>query len=159
MRLTRIAAPLSGVVAACTSVVCMASMGAMAAVSTAGTMAGMGAAATATTRTPVLTQALRAIGLGGLAHLSNAVLQPLLIILLLVAVAAALWQARATPTKLTMTRAIFIMLAAVGLYASIYVAVSEVGYWIALPALVLASVLLLRPARSSPVPEKCVGCG
>ena len=110
-------------------------------------MAGMGAAATSTTRTPALTQALRAIGLGGLTRISNAVLQPLLIILLLVAVAAALWQARATRTRMTVALALLVVLAAAGLYASIYVTVSEGGYWIALVVLLLASVLLPWASR------------
>ena len=147
MRGTRLMAPLSGIIAAGTSVVCMASMGAMAAVSTAGAMAGMGAAAASTPRPAALTRALRAIGLGGLTHLSNAVLQPLFMILLLVAVAAALWQARAARTRQVVVLAILIVLAVVGLYGSIYVTVSETGYWVAVVVLVLASVLLPWASR------------
>lgn len=112
------------------------------AVSTTGAMAGMGAAATATRRVPMLAQVLRAVGLGGLTHLPHAVLQPLLVILLLVAVVAALWHARAARTWQAMALADLIMVAAAGLYASIYVAVSEGGYGVALAVLLLASVLL-----------------
>jgi len=101
MRGSRIAAPIGGVVAGGASVVCMASMGAMVAASTAGTtagMAGMGAAATSTPHVPIVTRALRAVGLGALTHAPNAVLQPLLIVLLLVAIGAALWRARIART-------------------------------------------------------------
>jgi len=144
MRGSRIAAPIGGVVAGGASVVCMASMGAMVAASTAGAtagMAGMGAAAASTPHVPAITRALRAVGLGALTHVPNAVLQPLLIVLLLVASGAALWRARIARTTVALSLALLIIAAAVGLYASIYVTVSEGGYWITLAVLILASVL------------------
>ncbi len=144
MRGSRIAAPVGGVVAAGTSVVCMASMGAMVAATTASAtagMAGMGAAAVSTPHVPAITRALRAVGLGALTHVPNAVLQPLLIILLLIAIGAALWRARSARTTPALTLALVIVAAAVGLYASIYVTVSETGYWLALVVLILASIL------------------
>ena len=143
MRGSRIAAPVRGVVAGGASVVCMASMGAMVAASTAGVtagMAGMGATAASSPHIPAITRALRAVGLGALTHLPNAVLQPLLLVLLFVATGAALWRARGAPTTVALALALLIVAAAVGLYASIYVAVSETGYWIALAVLLLASV-------------------
>ncbi len=144
MKGSRIAAPVGGVVAAGASVVCMASMGAMVAASAAGAtagMAGMGAAAASTPHVPAITRALRAVGLGGLTHVPNTVLQPLLIVLLLIASGAALWRARVARTTPALTLALVIVAAAVGLYASIYITVSETGYWIALAVLLLASVL------------------
>ncbi len=144
MRASRIAAPIGGVVAGGASVVCMASMGAMVAASTAGAtaaMAGMGAAAASTPHAPAITRALRAVGLGVLTHVPNAVLQPLLIALLLVASGAALWRARSARTAAALTLALLVIAAAAALYASIYVTVSEGGYWIALMALILASIL------------------
>lgn len=66
MRGSRITAPVGGVVAAGTSVVCMASMGAMMATTTASAtagMAGMGAAAASTPHVLAITRALRAVGL------------------------------------------------------------------------------------------------
>ena len=144
MKGSRIAAPVGGVVAAGTSVVCMASMGAMVAATTASAtagMAGMGAAAVSTPHVPAITRALRAVGLGALTHVPNAVLQPLLIILLLIAIGAALWRARSARTTPALTLALVIVAAAVGLYASIYVTVSETGYWLALVVLILASIL------------------
>ena len=144
MKGSRIAAPVGGVVAAGTSVVCMASMGAMVAATTASAtagMAGMGAAAASTPHVPAITRALRAVGLGALTHVPNAVLQPLLIILLLIAIGAALWRARSARTTPALTLALVIVAAAVGLYASIYVTVSETGYWLALVVLILASIL------------------
>jgi len=144
MRGSRIAAPIGGVVAGGASVVCMASMGAMVAASTAGAtagMAGMGAAAASTSHVPAITRTLRATGLGALTHVPNAVLQPLLIVLLLVAIGAALWRARIARTTVALSLALLIIAAAVGLYASIYVTVSEGGYWITLAVLILASVL------------------
>jgi len=144
MKGSRIAAPVGGVVAAGTSVVCMASMGAMVAATTASAtagMAGMGAAAASTPHVPAITRALRAVGLGALTHVPNAVLQPLLIILLLIAIGAALWRARVARTTPALTLALVIVAAAAGLYASIYITVSETGYWIALAVLLLASVL------------------
>ncbi len=144
MRGSRIAAPIGGVVAGGASVVCMASMGAMVAASTAGVtagMAGMGAAAASTSHVPAITRTLRATGLGTLTHVPNAVLQPLLIVLLLVAIGAALWRARSARTTVALSLALLIIAAAVGLYASIYVTVSEGGYWITLAVLILASVL------------------
>ncbi len=144
MRGSRIVAPVGGVVAGGASVVCMASMGAMVAASTASVtagMAGMGATAASSPHIPAVTRALRAVGLGALTHLPNAVLQPLLIVLLLVATGAALWRARSARTTVVLALALLIVAAAVGLYASIYVTVSETGYWIALAVLLLASVL------------------
>jgi len=144
MRGSRIAAPIGGVVAGGASVVCMASMGAMVAASTAGAtagMAGMGAAAASTSHVPAITRTLRATGLSALTHVPNAVLQPLLIVLLLVAIGAALWRARSARTTVALSLALLIIAAAVGLYASIYVTVSEGGYWITLAVLILASVL------------------
>ena len=144
MRLTRITAPLSGVVAAGTSVVCMASMGAMAAASAAGAtvgMAGMGAASASAPHVPLVTRALRAVGLAGLTQVSNTVLQPLLIVLLLIAIGAALWRARSARTAWATALAMLILMAAAGLYVSIYVTVSETGYWIALAVLIVASIL------------------
>ena len=120
MRGSRIAAPVGGVVAAGTSVVCMASMGAMVAATTAGAtagMAGMGAAAASTPHVPAITRALRAVGLGALTHVPNAVLQPLLIILLLIAIGAALWRARNAWTAQALALALLIVAAAVGLIA------------------------------------------
>jgi len=144
MRGSRIAAPVGGVVAAGTSVVCMASMGAMVAATTTSATAGMaamGAAAASTPHVPAITRALRAVGLGALTHVPNAVLQPLLIILLLIAIGAALWRARNAWTAQALALALLIVAAAVGLYASIYVTVSETGYWLALVVLIFASVL------------------
>ncbi len=147
MKGSRIAAPVGGVVAAGASVVCMASMGAMVAASAAGAtagmagMAGMGAVAATTTHVPIVTRALRAVGLGALTHVPNTVLQPLLIVLLLIASGAALWRARVAWTTPALTLALVIVAAAVGLYASIYITVSETGYGIALAVLLLASVL------------------
>jgi len=144
MKGSRIAAPVGGVVATGTSVVCMASMGAMVAATTASAtagMAGMGAAAASMPHVPAITRALRAVGLGALTHVPNAVLQPLLIILLLIAIGAALWRARVARTTPALTLALVIVAAAAGLYASIYITVSETGYWIALAVLLLASVL------------------
>jgi hypothetical protein len=136
---SRIAAPVGGVVAAGASVVCMASMGAMGAAATAG-MAGMSAVA-ATPHVPAVTRALRAVGLGVLTHVPNAVLQPLLIVLLLVAIGTALWRARSARTTAALALTLLIVAAAAGLYASIYLTVSETGYWIALAVLILASIL------------------
>ncbi len=144
MKGSRIAAAVGGVVAAGASVVCMASMGAMVAASAVGAtagMAGMGAVAASTPHAPAVTHALQAVGLGSLTHVPNAVLQPLLIVLLLVASGVALWRARVARTTLALTLALVIVAAAVGLYASIYVTVSETGYWLALVVLLLASVL------------------
>lgn len=144
MKGSRIAAPVGGVVAAGTSVVCMASMGAMVAATTASAtagMAGMGGAAASTSHVPAITRALRAVGLGALTHVPNAVLQPLLIILLLIAIGAALWRARVARTTPALTLALVIVAAATGLYASIYVTVSQTGYGLALVVLLLASVL------------------
>ncbi len=144
MRGSRIAAPIGGVVAGGASVVCMASMGAMVAASTAGAtagMAGMGAAAATTTHVPAVTHVLRAVGLGALTHIPNAVLQPLLLVLLLVAIGATLWRARSARTIPALALALLIIAAAAVLYASIYITVSETGYWIALAILILASVL------------------
>lgn len=118
----------------------MARMGAMA-VSTTGAMAGMGATAIATRRVPMRAPVLRADGLGRLTHLPHAVLQPLLVILLLVAVVAALWHARAARTWPAMALAGLIMVAA-GLYASIDAVVSEGGYGVVRAVLLRASVLL-----------------
>ena len=140
----RIAAPVGGVVAAGAAVVCMASMGAMVAATTAGAtagMAGMGAAAATTPHVPAVTRALRAVGLGALTQVPNAVLQPLLIVLLLVAIGAALWRARSARTTPALALALLIIAAAAGLYASIYITVSEMGYWVALAVLILASLL------------------
>lgn len=150
MRLARLTAPISGVVTAGASVVCMASMGAMVAASTAGAvtgMAGMGAAAAASPHVPTVTRVLRAVGLGGLTHLPNTVLQPLLIALLLVSVGAALRSARLARTTRAAALTLLIVVAAAGLYASIYIAVSEAGYWIALVVLLLASLLAAWPGR------------
>jgi len=141
------AAPVGGLVAGAASVVCMASMGAMVAASTAGAtvatagMAGMGAAAACTPPLPALTRALRAVGLGALTHVPNAVLHPLLLVLLLVASGAVLWRARGARTTSAVVFALIIAAAAAGLDASIYVAVSEAGYGVALAILVLASLL------------------
>ena len=104
MKGSRIAAPVGGVVAAGASVVCMASMGAMVAATTTSATAGMaamGAAAASTPHVPAITRALRAVGLGALTHVPNAVLQPLLIILLLIAIGAALWR---SPSSLSRPR-------------------------------------------------------
>ncbi len=144
MRGSRIAAPIGGVVAGGASVVCMASMGAMIAASAAGAtagMAGMSAVAASTPHVPAVTRALRVVGLGALTHVPNTVLQPLLLVLLLVASGAALWRARSAQTTPTLALALLIIAAAVGLYASIYITVSEPGYWIALAVLIFASVL------------------
>lgn len=144
MRGSRIGAPIGAVVAAGTSVVCMASMGAMIAASTAGAtagMAGMGTVAASTSHVPSITHALRAVGLGALTHVPNAVLQPLLIVLLLVAIGAAVGRARVMHTAPAITLTLLIVMAAAGLYASIYITVSEPGYWVALTVLVLASFL------------------
>ena len=101
----------------------------------------MGAAAAATPHVPAVTRALRAVGLGALTHVPNAVLQPLLIVLLLVAIGTALWRARGARTTPALALALLIVAAAAGLYASIYLTVSETGYWIALAVLILASVV------------------
>ena len=122
----------------------MASMGTMVAASTTGAtagMAGMGAAATSIPHVPAITRALRTVGLGALTHVPNTMLQPLLLVLLVVAIGSALWRARDTQTVQALTLALLVIAAAAGLYASIYVMVSETGYWIALAALLLASVL------------------
>ena len=150
MRVARIVTPVGGVVAGGTSVVCMASMGAMAAASAASAtagMAGMGAAETTTTHVPAVTHVLQAVGLGGLTHLSNAVLQPLLIVLLLIAVGAAFWRAWVARTGSAAALALVTVAAAAGLYASIYLIVSDAGYWIALVVLLLASVLSGRASH------------
>ncbi len=150
MRGSRIAAPIGGVVVGGASVVCMASMGAMVATSTAGAtagMAGMGAAAATTTHVPAVTHMLRAVGLGELTHIPNAVLQPLLLVLLLVALGAALWRARVARTMPALALALLIIATAAVLYASIYITISETGYWIALVVLILASVLSAWPRR------------
>jgi len=150
MRESRVAAPIGGVVASGASVVCMASMGAMVAASTAGAtrgMVGMGVAAAAEPHVPAVTRALRAVGIGTLTHGPNAVLQPLLIILLLVAIGAALWRARVARTTPALALALLIIAAAAVLYASIYITISETGYWIALVVLILASVLSAWPRR------------
>lgn len=156
MRFTRLSTPLTGVVAAGTSVVCMGSMGAMVVASTAGAvggMAGMGAAAASTPHVPALTRALQAVGLGGLTHLPDAVLQPLLIVLLLVAVGAALWQARIARTARATALAVVSVLAAAALYASIYIRVSEAGYWVAMVVLIVASILAAWSGRRRGVPR------
>lgn len=156
MRLTRLSAPVTGVVAAGTSVVCMGSMGAMVAASTAGAvggMAGMGATATTAPHVPALTRALQAVGLDGLTHVPNAVLQPLLIVLLLVASGAALWRARTARTARAMALAVVIVLAAAVLYASIYIRVSEAGYWVAMVVLILASIFAAWSGRCRGVPR------
>jgi hypothetical protein len=148
----RFAAPVGGVVAAGASVVCMASMGAMGAAATAD-MAGMGAAA-ATPHVPAVTRALRAVGLGALTYVPPAVLQPLLIVLLLVAIGTVLWRARCARTTPALALALLIVAAAAGLYASIYRTVSETGSWIALAVLILASILLPGaggPGRITPI--------
>jgi uncharacterized membrane protein YwaF len=103
-------------------------------------MAGMGAAAASAPHVPMAIRVLRAVGLGGLAHVPNAVLQVLLIVLLLVTIGAALWRVRVGRSTRAAVLALLIA-AAVGLYASIYIAVSETGYWFALTILVLASFL------------------
>ena len=116
----------------------------MGAASTAGAtvgMAGMGAAAACTPHLPALTRAQRAVGLGALTHVPNAVPHPLLLVLLLVASGAALWRARGARTTSAVVLALIIAAAAAGLDASIYVAVSEAGYGVALAILVLASLL------------------
>jgi hypothetical protein len=92
----------------------MASMGAMGAAVTAG-MAGMGAAAATTRHVPAVTRALHAVGLGALTHVPNAVLQPLLIVLLLVAIGTALWRARGARTTPALALALLIVAAATGL--------------------------------------------
>ncbi len=81
------------------------------------------------------------MGLGALIHVPNAVLQPLLIVLLLVASGAALWRARSARTIPALALALLIVAAAASLYASIYITVSESGYGLALAVLLLASVL------------------
>jgi len=144
LQVGRIVTPVGGVVAGGASVICMASMGAMAVASTAGAaagMAGMGAAAASTPHTPAVTHALQAVGLGGLTHLSNTVLQPLLIALLLIAMGTALWRAWVTRTWPTAALTLVTVAAAAGLYTSIYLVVSETGYWIALVALLLTSAI------------------
>lgn len=156
MQVARIVTPVGGVVASGTSIVCMASMGAMAAGSTAGVtagMAGMGAATTSTSHVPAVTHALQAVGLGGLTHLSNAVLQPLLIVLLLVAMGTALWRTWVARTMSAAVLALVTVAAAAGLYASIYLNVSETGYWIALVVLLLTSVLSGWAGRRGGVPR------
>jgi hypothetical protein len=134
----------------------MASMGAMAvasAASAAAGMAGMGAATATAVHVPAVTRALQAVGLGGLTHLSNAVLQPLLIVLLLIAMGAALWRAWVARTGAAMALALVTVVAAVGLYASIYLALSDTGYWLALAVLLLASVLSVWAGRRGGVPR------
>ena len=146
---SRIAAPVGGVIAAGTSVVCMASMGALGAATAGATagMAGMGAAAATTPHIPAVTRALRAVGFGALTHVPNTVLQPLLIVVLLVASGAALWRARVARTTLALALALLTSVAAAGLYASIYLTVSETGYWLALAVLLLASLLSTGAGR------------
>ncbi len=144
MRVARIVTRAGGLVAGGASVVCMASMGTMAAASTASATAGMfgmGATSASTPHVPAITHALQAVGLGGLTHLSNAVLQPLLIVLLLIAIGAALWRAWVMRIWSAGALALVTVAAAASLYASIYLIVSETGYWIALVVLLLASVL------------------
>ena len=154
---SRITATISGVVAAGTSVICMASMGAMAAASTAGAltgMAGMGAATASISQLPAVTRALQAIGLGGLTHLPNAVLQPLLMVLLLVAIGAALWRVHRARTARASALALVIVAAAAGLYTSIYIAIAETGYWTALVVLAGASILSAWSGRRGRVPSR-----
>jgi hypothetical protein len=107
----------------------------------------MGAAAAASPHVPIVTRALRAVGLGGVTHLSNAVLQPLLIALLLVSVGTALWRAQIARSTPAVTLAVLTVGAAAGLYASIYITYSEAGYWITLSTLILASLLSARAGR------------
>jgi hypothetical protein len=119
-------------------------MGAMTAASTAGAVTGMAGMATTTESTshvPAVTRVLRAVGLGGLTQLPNAVLQPLLIALLLLVIGAALWRAYVARTARAIALGALIVGAAAGLYASIYLTVSEVGYWLALTLLLLATLL------------------
>lgn len=145
MRLPRMASLISGAASAGTSIVCMGSMGAMAAGSTAAGMSGMGAAATSTAHgTPVLTRSLDALGLGALTQIPNTVLQPLLIVLLAITIASALWRALGARTTSAIVLATLTILSGIGLYISIYAFASTTGYWIALTVLVLASLLSLR---------------
>ena len=154
MRIARIVTPVGSIVTGGTSVVCMASMGAMAATAsaTAG-MAGMGTAAATTPHLPAITHALQAVGLGGLTRLSNTVLQPLLIVMLLITVGATLWRARAARTGPAVALVLVTVAAAAGLYASIYLAVSEAGYWSALVVLLVASALVGWAGRWSGTPR------
>ena len=102
---------------------------------------------------PAVTRALHAVGLDGLTHLSNAVLQPLLIVLLLIAMSTALWRAWAARTQTAAALALVTSVAGAGLYSSIYLVVSETGYWIALVALLLASVLSGWAGRQGGAPR------
>jgi len=131
----------SGIVSSVASVVCMASMGAMAAASTAGAMAGMAAAVTPTSHVFPLTHVLQSVGLGGLTHVSNAIVQPLFIALLLTTIAAAIYKAFMVRSRQAISLALLISVAAVGLYGSIYIVVSEMVYWTALFVLILTSLL------------------
>jgi hypothetical protein len=57
------------------------------------------------------------------------------------AVGTALWRARSARTTPALGLALLIVAASAGLYTSIYLTVSETGYWIALAVLILASIL------------------
>jgi hypothetical protein len=156
MRVSRLVTPIGSLVAGGASVVCMASMGAMAAASTASAtvgMAGMGAATATTAHVHPVTRALQAVGLGGLTHLPNAVMQPLLIVLLLIAIGTALWRAGAARSGAATVLALVTVVAAVGLYASIYLALSDTGYWMALVGLFQASVLSAWSGRRGGAPH------
>ena len=138
---------LSGIVSGVASVVCMASMGAMAAASTAGAMAGMAAAVTPTSHVFPLTHVLQSVWLGGLTHVSNAIVQPLFIALLLTTIAAAIYKAFIVRSRQAISLALLISVAAVGLYGSIYIVVSEMVYWTALFVLILTSLLTAWSGR------------
>lgn len=137
----------SGIVSSVASVVCMASMGAMAAASTAGAMAGMAAAVTPTSPVFPLTHVLQSVGLGGLTHVSHAIVQPLFIALLLTTIAAATYRAFIVRSSQAISLALLISVAAVGLYSSIYIVVSEMVYWTALFVLILTSLLTAWSGR------------
>ncbi len=147
MMRSRIVTTLGGIASAGTSVVCMASMGAMAAASTVGAMAGMGAAAASTSHVSTLTHVLQSLGLGGLTHVSNAIVQPLFIALLLTTIAAAIYKAFIVRSRQAISLALLISVAAVGLYGSIYIVVSEMVYWTALFVLILTSLLTAWSGR------------
>ncbi len=132
---------LSPLLAEATSIVCMGSMGAMAAASAgaaAGGMAGMGAAATgAVGHDAVTTALLPQVGLGGLTGIPDAVLRPLLVVLLALGIGGTYLAYRTHrqggPLLLTIGASIL-------LYSGIYVVVADPLYYLGL-GLLLAGIL------------------
>ncbi|PZR98436.1 MAG: hypothetical protein DLM69_08645 [Candidatus Chloroheliales bacterium] len=145
---------LGAILGAATSVVCMGSMGAMgvvagaSAAATAATgVAGMGAMAAGAPGQPSFTkQLLQAVGLGVLTQIPDAVLRPLLFVLLLAGIGGAYLAYRfhhhLAPLLLT-------IVASVLLYVGIYVISSDQLYYVGLSLLLAGGIwgVLARPVR------------